>query len=35
MFGGAQITRLEGLDSGEPVLSGATEPRKDGNATGY
>jgi gamma-glutamyltranspeptidase/glutathione hydrolase len=35
MFGGAQITRLEGLESGEPVISGATEPRKDGNATGY
>jgi gamma-glutamyltranspeptidase/glutathione hydrolase len=35
MFGGAQITRLEGLDAGEPVISGATEPRKDGNATGY
>ena len=24
MFGGAQITRLEGLDAGEPVISGAT-----------
>jgi gamma-glutamyltranspeptidase/glutathione hydrolase len=35
MFGGAQITRLEGLESGEPIISGATEPRKDGNATGY
>jgi gamma-glutamyltranspeptidase/glutathione hydrolase len=35
MFGGAQITRLEGLEPGEPVISGATEPRKDGNATGY
>ncbi|WP_137286250.1 gamma-glutamyltransferase [Halorussus salinisoli] len=35
MFGGAQITRVEGLDSEDPVLSGATEPRKDGNATGY
>ncbi|WP_158059139.1 gamma-glutamyltransferase [Halorussus halophilus] len=30
MFGGAQITRCA-----EDVLSGATEPRKDGNATGY
>lgn len=30
MFGGAQITRRE-----DEVLSGATEPRKDGNATGY
>ncbi|MFC7078926.1 gamma-glutamyltransferase family protein [Halorussus caseinilyticus] len=35
MFGGAQITRLEGVESGDPVLSGATEPRKDGNATGF
>ncbi|WP_276302172.1 gamma-glutamyltransferase [Halorussus lipolyticus] len=35
MFGGAQITRLEGVESGNPVISGATEPRKDGNATGY
>ncbi|WP_115863966.1 gamma-glutamyltransferase [Halorussus litoreus] len=30
MFGGAQVTRREG-----ETLSGATEPRKDGNATGY
>ena len=30
MFGGAQFTRVEG-----DVLSGATEPRKDGSATGY
>lgn len=30
MFGGAQITRLDG-----DVLSGATEPRKDGTANGY
>ncbi|WP_058366235.1 gamma-glutamyltransferase [Haloparvum sedimenti] len=30
LFGGAQITRNEG-----GVLSGATEPRKDGNAQGY
>ena len=30
LFGGAQITRNE-----EGVLSGATEPRKDGNAQGY
>jgi gamma-glutamyltranspeptidase/glutathione hydrolase len=29
-FGGAQITRLAG-----GVISGATEPRKDGAATGY
>ncbi|MFC4451762.1 gamma-glutamyltransferase family protein [Halorussus aquaticus] len=35
MFGGAQITRVEGLGGDDPVLSGATEPRKDGNATGY
>ena len=31
LFGGAQITREDGDD----VLSGATEPRKDGNAQGY
>jgi gamma-glutamyltranspeptidase/glutathione hydrolase len=30
MFGGAQIVRNE-----DGVLSGATEPRKDGNAVGY
>ena len=30
MFGGAQIARNE-----DGVLSGATEPRKDGNAVGY
>ncbi|GAB3413555.1 gamma-glutamyltransferase family protein [Haloparvum alkalitolerans] len=30
LFGGAQITRNE-----DGVLSGATEPRKDGNAQGY
>ena len=30
MFGGAQITRRKG-----ETLSGATEPRKDGTATGY
>ncbi|WP_128478788.1 gamma-glutamyltransferase family protein [Halorussus pelagicus] len=35
MFGGAQLTRVQGLDAGDPVISGATEPRKDGNATGY
>jgi gamma-glutamyltranspeptidase/glutathione hydrolase len=29
-FGGGQITRLAG-----DVLSGATEPRKDGTATGF
>jgi len=30
MFGGAQITR-----NNDGILSGATEPRKDGNAQGY
>ncbi|NHN61199.1 MULTISPECIES: gamma-glutamyltransferase family protein [Halorussus] len=35
MFGGAQVTRVEGLDGDDPVISGATEPRKDGNATGF
>ncbi|WP_132058724.1 gamma-glutamyltransferase [Halorussus amylolyticus] len=32
-FGGAQITRLESGD--DDVLSGATEPRKDGTAHGF
>ncbi|MFB6235533.1 MAG: gamma-glutamyltransferase [Halopenitus sp.] len=31
LFGGAQITRSDSDD----VISGATEPRKDGNAQGY
>jgi gamma-glutamyltranspeptidase/glutathione hydrolase len=33
-FGGAQIARRRGTDDG-PVLSAATEPRKDGNAVGF
>ncbi|MFC4549811.1 MULTISPECIES: gamma-glutamyltransferase [Halorussus] len=32
MFGGAQVTRL---DEREDVISGATEPRKDGTAAGF
>jgi gamma-glutamyltranspeptidase/glutathione hydrolase len=34
LFGGAQIARRRETGGG-PVLSAATEPRKDGNATGF